>query len=59
MTNDLTQLRTWLLNLNLNLNLCLKPSLDDDLAFRKETNRLLALGMQDSKEGVFHPAEWE
>jgi hypothetical protein len=57
--NDLTQLRNWPLNLNLYLSLSLKPPLDDDFAFRKETNRLLALGMQDSKEGIFHPAERE
>ena len=36
-----------------------EPSLDDDFAFGEETNRLLALGMQDSKKGIFHPAEWE
>jgi hypothetical protein len=59
MTNDLTQLRNWLPNQNPNQNLLLKPPLDDDLAFCEKTNRLLALGMQDSKEGIFHPAEWE
>jgi hypothetical protein len=37
----------------------LKPSLNDDLAFCEEANRLLALGMQHSKKGVFHSAEWE
>ena len=37
----------------------LEPSLDDDFAFRKEANRLLALSVQDSEEGVFHPAKWE
>jgi len=59
MTNDLTQLRNWLPNQNLNQNLLLKPPLDDDFAFRKETDRLLALSVEDSEEGVFHPAEWE
>ena len=36
-----------------------EPSLDDDFAFRKETDCLLALGVQNPKEGILHPAERE
>ena len=37
----------------------LHPSLDHDLALRKEADRFLSLGMEYAKEGVLHPAEGE
>ena len=37
----------------------LEPALHNNLGIGKETNRILALGMEDAEERVFSPAEGE